>query len=401
MNRPPLLVLALAAALAGAALRFPAPSVNVAVSRVEYAFGQQIEFTLEASADAVIRTAVLFFLPAGADRTSIVEAPITPGTAVTARAVHRIADRPIAPFNRVEYWWQVVTETGEQLTTEAQSFVYEDNRFAWQRLERDGVEVHWFEGDVAFGQAGLDIAASSLRSISREIGAPPPDRVQVYIYADAAALQAGLQLGGRSWVSGHADPALGVVLVSAPPGLESRLELEREIPHELTHLLIHQIVGPAGYDNLPTWLNEGLAANSEGAPDPRYRLALDEAASSNSLLSLESLCGPFPVDYDQALLAYAQSESVVRFIEDRYGIGSLGRTLAAYADGASCATGVERGLGRPLAELQQEWLREGLRANPLAAALRALGPYLVLLLIGAVPWALLWLVPRRAGGRKR
>ena len=64
------------------------------------------------------------------------------------------------------------------------------------------------------------------------------------------------------------------------------------------------------------------------------------------------------------MLAYAQSASFVQFIQARYGNQSLRDLLAAYNDGADCASAVERVLPTTLDQLNQTWLRS-LQPRPL------------------------------------
>ncbi|MBI4771246.1 MAG: hypothetical protein HY784_12765, partial [Chloroflexi bacterium] len=303
--------------------------------------------------------------------------------------------RAIPPFAAVEYWWQIEADGLPPLTTEHAYLLYKDNRFDWQTLSQPPVSLHWYSGDLTFAQTALDIAVAALGRISRELSAPPPARMDIYLYADSGALQAGLRLAGREWIAGHADPALGVALVSVAPGLESRLEMSRVIPHELTHLLLYQLTGPA-YSDLPGWLNEGIATDSENSATPEYALALTEAARDGQLLPFESLCGNFPPDDRQALLAYAQSGSVVHYIRTRFGSARLLALVDAYRDGASCASGVERALGLPLGRLQADWQRDTFHTSPLRAALRNLTPYGLLLGVLLLPIGL-GLVRRRQG----
>ncbi len=80
----------------------------------------------------------------------------------------------------------------------------------------------------------LWIPASSL------VRANIPNPVIIYVYRDPADLQSALSLVQQSWVAGHANPDLGIILLSIPDSPSQRMELERQIPHELMHLLLYQ-----------------------------------------------------------------------------------------------------------------------------------------------------------------
>ncbi|MBI3359834.1 MAG: hypothetical protein HY023_01855 [Chloroflexi bacterium] len=358
--------------------------IIVTDNTASYEFGKRITFTLTVNSAVEVQAITLFVLTSDDSRTQVTEADFTPGTSVTATVERGLRDHPVPPFSAVKYWWRVADASGAELTTDPATLAYEDNRFTWQTAQRGVVTAHWYAGDLAFGQLAADIGAGALERINRDIGAPPPESVDAYIYKSVKDLQGGLELGGRTWVGGHADPALGVVLIVVPPGPEAALGLERDLPHELTHVLIYQFTKP-NYAAVPSWLNEGLAVTQQVQPDPTYRLAVQRAQSAGTLLPLTELCGAFPVDAADATLAYAESESVVRYIRDRWGSAKLAALLAAYADGATCAGGTQRVLNTTLAGLENDWARDVLQASPLSNILRRIAPWLLLFLLPLIP----------------
>ncbi|MGH2523123.1 MAG: peptidase MA family metallohydrolase [Anaerolineales bacterium] len=364
-------------------------------------------FQISAQSSAAIRDVTLFFRAPGDARTGVGKptfvVELDHGSTITATYFLDLAARPLPPFAAIEYWWEIQDSAGSTLTTDKQIIFYEDNRFDWRTLAQNRVTVHWYEGDTAFGQAALDIAANALVQADRDLHVLLPERTNVYIYANAADVQEALRRAGRAWAGGHADPALGVVIVRVSPGLEGELNLGRTIPHELTHLLIYQATGE-NYARVPSWLNEGLAVLNQAQPDPDFPAALSAAREGGTLLSLSRLCAPFPADVAQAQLAYAESESIVRYIRDQHGSKSFANLLRAYADGASCEAGVERGLGISLDELEQAWLREVINTSPGTFRLPALTPWLLLaglvLLSGGLFTLLMAFQPARLkGGR--
>lgn len=370
-------------ALALSSLAFPLATfaqtgIHVITSPLpEYKFGETLNFQITLQGSAPITSATLFVRAQGETRTFVGEARLSSGADTLASYAFNLALRPLTPFANVEYWWEIKDSSGAQLLTEPENFYYADNRFNWQTVAREQINAHWYQGDHAFGQAALDIAMAALTQANRRIHAPLPESVNVYVYANSPDVQAMLAPLGRAWADGHADPALGVVIIAVSPGPEAESRLRNEIPHELTHLMVYQATGDH-YAQVPSWLNEGLAVMNEEEPDPDAPALLDEARRRGQLLRLNDLCGPFPIDAAQAQLAYAESESIVRYISDQYGDTDLASLLAAYADGAGCSAGVERGLGISLTELESQWLQEAINANPALFKLQALIPWLIL-----------------------
>lgn len=321
---------------------------------VDFAFGQQIRFSVQVESASPIQRATVFYRITDSASARTLTATIDPAPPMVARAVLDAHATPIAPFSTLSFWWQVDTQDGLSTTTSPQDFVYADNRFDWRSTTAPGLTVHWVDGGPAFGQAVLDLAQRAYDRISIDLSFAPPGATQVYVYPSLPDLQSGLQLGGRSWTGGHTLPVLGTILVAAAPTSEGRLQLENELPHELTHSFLVGRMGN-GYANLPAWLAEGLASLEEAVPPVDRRLALEAAEREGSLLPLSTLCTSFPTTGAEAVVAYAQSSSVVQYIRNIYGQGAFARLFDAYQGGADCAGGLQRVLRRSLGQLQSEW----------------------------------------------
>jgi hypothetical protein len=209
-------------------------------------------------------------------------------------------------------------------------------------------------------------------------------------------MQATLLLSGQEWVAGHADPELGVVLVSLTQGPDQRLEMERQVPHEIMHIMLHR-ANPEAYDRMPAWFIEGLASITELYPHPDYRTLLEDGYRDGKLLPIESLCQAFPRDAHGALLAYAEAASFTRFLYQQYGREGLASLANSFATTEACEPGVEQALGSSLDQLENQWRREIFDENPWRKAAQSLLPWAVLFLAILVG-PFLVLIGRRRGG---
>ncbi len=372
--------------------------IAVLENRAEHAFAQRVTFTLQAAADTDITAVYLFFGPEVGDTTAV-PLPVTPARTVTVEHVHDLRDAPLPPFAIVNYWWRIEDAAGETYTTPPEQFRYTDNRFRWEELSGGGFTVHWIagHGDPVFGQTALDIARQSAEEINAELRAPLPPAVDIYIYDGQYNLDAAMVLTGQEWVGGQAHPELGVVLVAIPAEGNYAAKMERDIPHEITHLLVYQAVTPAGYRYVPEWLDEGLATANEQLPAPDYDVALENARAAGRLIPLQDLCVPFPPDPGRAMLSYAESRSVVRFIRERYGGPGIRALLRAYADGASCASGVRQALHVSLGGLETAWRASLEPQSPWRAAVEQVGVWVGLWVLSVLVALPLATVGRRHG----
>ncbi len=363
------------------------------VADPQISFPQTITFSAQLTNAPAVSEAVLFIQP-GSQDTRLVN--ISASENGRLRVIYDLTDAGLRPFSEVEYWFRVSLISGEILTSPRYTFLYEDTRFAWQRLASGGLEAAWVEGDLAFGQEIINVAAAGLRAAAMVLPYDPPQPLRVYVYPTSQDLQSSLAMTNTPWAAGHASPDLGVVLVSIPPGPDQRAEMERQLPHEMMHILQYQAVGES-YTNLPTWLVEGLASAVELYPNQEYQRALERAVRTDSLLPMVNLCAAFPRDLSSAILAYAQSTSFVRFLHQNYGSSSLQALLNAYKDGLGCEEGVRSVYGLSIAQLEGRWQEETLGRNLILAAWYNLRPYILVLLVILIPVALTLLPALKKG----
>jgi hypothetical protein len=142
--------------------------------------------------------------------------------------------------------------------------------------------------------------------------------------------------------------------------------------------MFHRQLG-ASAENLPSWLNEGVATLAEINPTVDYGLVLQGASARNELIPLVDLCGSFPADSAQAFLAYAEARSFTTYLRDTYGAPALLTLARTYTEGVDCENGAQRALGVSLSQLDINWRESVLGQNIWGVAFRNLLPYFVLL----------------------
>lgn len=320
-----------------------------------FSYAQQIRFAAEFSSTNPITNVTLLFAAQDDWRVFNATIPVSGDqNRVVADYLLNLQEYPLRPFAQVEYWWYVEAADGTILETEPLAFSYSDNRYDWHAAAEGGIRVFWAADDPALGHTALRIARDGLERIQAVLPGPLDREITIYIYPSLSELRSALQLAGREWVGGIADPASGIILVSAISGPTANIELQQILPHEVAHFAIEQSAG--GDDNqVPFWLHEGLSSRNELQPDPTFAIALEQAVQEKSLFPLETLCAPPIADQSSALLFYAQSTSVVRYIQNLYGNETVQQLLRAYGDGADCNGGVERVLGISLDQLDNAW----------------------------------------------
>ena len=393
-----ILILSLACLAAPDILAAPAraAALELMTETVEYTFGGRVNFRLTFPDSTPVQSAQVFLRSQGDAQTLSGDMMLN---GVEATYVHDLTSQPLRAFTTIEYWFFITPQAGEAYLTEPHTFLYLDNRFQWQTLEDELFRVHWYAGDAAFGQSVMDAARAGLERAESLLQLGESRPVDIYVYASGKELQSTLRLAGLDWVAGHADPDLNLMVVSLPEGPDRGRETERQIPHELMHILLYQAVGE-GSGKLPTWFKEGVASANELRPNSDYYLILERAAEQDTLIRLEQLCDSFPQD-SSVYLAYAEADSFLRYLHQKYGSAGLSDLLQSYAGGEGCEYGSQAALGLPLQRLEDDWRRETLGESALLSALVNLLPWLFVLVVVILVPLLLTLVNLCKRGAKK
>jgi hypothetical protein len=372
-----------------------AADVQFQPAPVEYTFGGQVLFQVQIQSDTPLQSVTVFYRYEGQEDTHQGDAAFTPDGAASYTLEARQAQIPA--FSGITYWFVATLTDGQTATSENFAFTYDDNRFEWQTLEALPLRLHAYGSNTASLQSLFDIARQGLEKINILIGALPTQEIDVFVYDNGLDMQSTLRLANVKWIAGHADPWLGVVVVTLPPG-PMQMELSRQrIPHELMHILLYQSLG-SGYQNIPSWLNEGLASMAELQNNPDYYTILQKAHEQELYLPFAGLCNGFPQEASNAFLAYAEAEFFTRYLYEQVGTVKMQELLSAYTDGLACERAPEVVLGKPLAQLETEWQRSLFGGSVWASGVGEVLPWLALLAVALfAPLVLMAYGPARSG----
>ncbi|MCA1670055.1 MAG: hypothetical protein LC793_22245, partial [Thermomicrobia bacterium] len=337
-----------------------AGSVAVTASTATPDFPRKIAFHLEASAQGaeIARVALLYHPTA---------TPIVQRVSVSAeRGAHVALDyaldtqaRFLPPGIDIEYRWLFTLGDGTEVRTAPATLFYMDGGVPWKKTTSGPVTLWWYGGGDGLGKDAIDTAVRTINRLKGTFNVPGDRPVRILLYANQRDLLAALPPNSASWLGGASNPALGLIQAVIDPtvvGVESSAatQIRRVIPHEISRLITYQ-ASENPYNTLPTWLDEGLATANQEMPDLRLRPLLFDAATNGKLIPLRALNSPFSLDPDQALLSYAESESIVNYIANAYRPGTIPALVAAFKDGLSADQAAQRVLKEDLDALDRDW----------------------------------------------
>jgi len=117
-------------------------------------------------------------------------------------------------------------------------------------------------------------------------------------------------------------------------------ELRRRLYHEYVHVVVRHITA----ENVPWWINEGLAEALSNELDETELLFLRRAHHQDALFALADLTDSQLGALEVAALnvAYRQSHATVGYLKDRYGARRFATLLAAIAEGEDAELALRR-----------------------------------------------------------
>jgi hypothetical protein len=257
----------------------------------------------------------------------------------------------LPPGTRITWRWRVTDDAGRSWLSERKDMSFDDTRYTWQMKTRSLLDLYCRPEDAAL----VDRLATNLEEkLARGrlgVETPTGNRIKTFVYPDTESMKAAM-LYPQDWMGAVAFPTYNTILI--PVNASLLTWAQGALAHEVTHLLIREaIFGP--FDDIPVWLNEGLAEYVEGDLTTADKSLISNALRNGQLISVKSLGSPFPADPQQALLCYAESHSLVDYLINQYGWDKMRALLAVFKDGATYDGALKKVYGVDIAGLDKQW----------------------------------------------
>jgi hypothetical protein len=260
----------------------------------------------------------------------------------------------IPPGIDIDYWWVVRDASGHEFQSTTCHYTVVDNRRTWDNLAQGKINILWYGQGQSFGNAVMREAQSALSALASDTGATPNRTVTISVYTSTQDYGASV-LGSPEWAGGEELSQYDAVFILVRPGALS-LDLSG-VRHELTHVIVGQMTSNP-YNNIPFWLNEGLAVHvqfPQGNLPSQFTTALSGAFANSSLISIRSLSDPFSAYPDKANLSYAESVSVVTYLIDQYGSAKMEQFPTTFQQGVTYDGALEANYGFDMDGLFTRW----------------------------------------------
>jgi hypothetical protein len=315
-------------------------------------FPQGLTFSLDVAARQPITRVDLLYRATVEETLSLSQPTITPGTEVSLSQDVDLETAGVPPGIGLLYHWRISEADGAVTETPEKPVAWTDTRFHWTTLQGQDVTVFAYNNDPAFNQSILDRAEQTIATLAERFGARPKRPIRIWVYNSQSDFSGALAPNSEPWIAGAAFPWYGLILAILPDGNSS--EVARIVPHEMSHqVLFAATENPFG--GTPAWLDEGFAVYNQEGGKSQYPAIVKLALAQNKLPSIRALNGQFPYDTQQALIAYAESLSIVTFILDRWGQDGVAKLIAAFREGTTPDAATKQALGVDLDQLNTQW----------------------------------------------
>lgn len=217
--------------------------------------------------------------------------------------------------------------------------------------------MRYLPGDETLAYEAHSAVTHALQRIEQDLGIVVEEGVRVtLVRGQEAFLEA---CGGRmpEWAMAAALPAeMRIVVDAALARPATADDLRLTLFHEAVHLALGA-VERGRPEPLPLWFHEGVAQwlsdQSVLQTDPAVFIV---AAEHGDLIPLAELSEGFPPEPERARLAYAESVSFIKYLTRARSRAVIRWIIEAYETEPDFPTAFRKAVGRPLEEVEQDWI---------------------------------------------
>ncbi len=159
---------------------------------------------------------------------------------------------------------------------------------SWSELKGEHFIIEYAQENRDFARQVLDAAENYYRTVAEDLGYTRyskfwswENRVKIVIYPDHKSYVAGT--GAKEWSQGFADLQKRMIITYR----WNKNFLDALLPHEITHLIFRDFIGFK--DDVPLWLDEGVAQWEEKPLRAKRFKALKEIVRRKSLIPLAAM----------------------------------------------------------------------------------------------------------------
>jgi tetratricopeptide (TPR) repeat protein len=230
--------------------------------------------------------------------------------------------------------------------------------------------------DEVLAPYALETLEAQRQALLDDLGYAPPGKIRVEVVQDAAELSRLSTLTEKqiNTTGTIAICKFNKLIITSPKAVVRGYDWQNTLAHEYTHLVVTQ----KGRNQVPIWLQEGLAKYLEsrwsGPPgqdlEPASRALLGFRLKKDNLVSFAQMHPSMAMlaSAEDAELAFAEVFLAIQYMQQTHGNGGLRQIIDGMAKGETDEAAVSSVMGVPFARFELDYLGY-LRRQPYPPAL--------------------------------
>jgi hypothetical protein len=214
---------------------------------------------------------------------------------------------------------------------------------------------YYHPNDKRLMESLIDNAEALRRDVVKDLGVDFMEKTKVYLAPSFKQYQE-LQPGGEipSWSAAVAYPSLNLIIIQSPKAIKGQsIDLGKILKHEFTHIALGKAFSKR--EEIPLWLNEGLAMYESREWDLSRISTITRAVLTDSLIPLSEITRLFPLEANKAELAYSESFYLISFLISQYGKENFHRFLKEYSGGKALKEVLREVYGIKWEDFEEKW----------------------------------------------
>lgn len=225
----------------------------------------------------------------------------------------------------------------------------------WLSVESQHFLIMYTQGNEDQARDIQQMAEEFLTKVTSDFGYSPGRKITIWFHKSKKEFHKSANAPIQDWAAGYAYPLHARIDIYDPESMgDKRLNLYRLIKHEVTHVIFGLYLGD-NLGNIPRWFNEGLAMYESQEWSYGNYWTMLAGVLGGSIIPLNQLIDDFPQSEPQARMAYTQSNSIVAFIVERYGINALKDCIKLLSEGKNFDEALIEAIGFDSQWLERLW----------------------------------------------
>jgi len=205
--------------------------------------------------------------------------------------------------------------------------------------------------DAVYADSVIQVTARRLETL---IGVGRPDSLDVFIVATPETFDTLAGGAIPDWGAGVAIPHKHRIVIKSPRITPGDKPLGELVAHEYGHIILESAVR---YQDVPRWLNEGLAMYLSAEWSWDDNLSMARAVIGGGAIPLNDIEYLNRFNAAKAQVAYSESFLAFKYFLDTYGASSLRILLAEIASGRPIDAAMTAAIGADTDAFEREFSR--------------------------------------------